>query len=99
MRAGRSSGKKSAVSSIEPSTLRCSIELLGLMMEQYIEGDKFLIEKKDVGNLNSKLEKISISNANKLVKEVQNKRRKGRNKGEKKIIETKTSKGRPNCVD
>ena len=45
-----------------------------LMMEQYIEGNKFLIEKKDVGNLNSKLEKISISNANKLVKEVQNKR-------------------------
>ena len=45
-----------------------------LMMEQYIEGDKFLIEKKAVGNLNSKLEKISISNANKLVTEVQKKR-------------------------
>lgn len=45
-----------------------------LMMEQYIEGDKFLIEKKAVGNLNSKLEKISISNANKLVNEVQKKR-------------------------
>jgi len=45
-----------------------------LMMEQYIEGDKFLIEKKAAGNLNSKLEKISISNANKLVTEVQNKR-------------------------
>jgi hypothetical protein len=45
-----------------------------LMMEQYIEGDKFLIEKKAAGNLNSKLEKISISNANKLVTEVQKKR-------------------------
>ena len=45
-----------------------------LMMEQYIEGDKLLIEKKVIGNLNSKLEKIKISDANKLVKEVQNKR-------------------------
>jgi hypothetical protein len=44
------------------------------LLEQYIDGDKFLIEKKDVGNLNSKLEKIKISDANKLVKEVQKKR-------------------------
>jgi len=44
------------------------------LLEQYIDGDKLLIEKKVVGNLNSKLEKIKISDANKLVKEVQNKR-------------------------
>ena len=45
-----------------------------ILLEQYIDGDKLLIEKKEVGNLNTKLEKIKISDANKLVKEVQKKR-------------------------
>lgn len=45
------------------------------LLEQYIEGDNFLIEKQAAGSLNSKLENIKISDANKLVKEVQNKRK------------------------
>ncbi len=43
------------------------------LLEQYAENSNMLIEKVQAQSLNSKLEKISVNNANKLVAEVQSK--------------------------
>ena len=45
------------------------------IFESYIENPNFLIEKKVEKSLNDKLENIKISDANKLVKEVQNRKK------------------------
>lgn len=40
------------------------------LLENYIDGNEYLIEKTEVKGLNAKLERISVADANKLVKEV-----------------------------